>query len=99
MSSVLYLCSKLTPKQVFSPLSISQPVILSLIHHLSLDLKKSTASRLQWIQECLLNLDTGHESVSMHCARVLKGVYKRIEEDEGVGKAGKVVGMILKGMF
>ncbi|RUS21401.1 hypothetical protein BC937DRAFT_92796 [Endogone sp. FLAS-F59071] len=56
---VLRLCSKLNPALVLGPLrpTLNQPVLLSLLHNLSVDLTTYMELRFNWIQEVLLKLN------------------------------------------
>jgi enhancer of mRNA-decapping protein 4 len=61
LSIVQWLCEQVSPKQLFNtdvqnPL-LSQPVILSLVHQLSLELDSHTELKLNWIQEALMMLN------------------------------------------
>jgi hypothetical protein len=76
------LIQKLRPKTVFiSPTNslLSQPVILSLIHQVTLDLKKHLDLKLTWLQEALLALQTSDEVIVEHYPRVLKIVKTRLD--------------------
>ncbi|KAL3896566.1 MAG: hypothetical protein SGCHY_003988 [Lobulomycetales sp.] len=84
LSSVVYVCSKVAHRQVFTQdgeTLLSQPVILSIIHQLSMDLyDKATQLKLSWIQECLMNLDASHPSIVQYSIKVLRTVSKRVDE-------------------
>lgn len=83
LSMMLRLITKLKPKTVFvSPNNclLSQPVVLSLIHQLTVDLKKEVNLKLSWLQEALLALQTNDPLIVDHYPRVLAIVKTRLDE-------------------
>ncbi|KAJ3087562.1 hypothetical protein HK102_010767 [Quaeritorhiza haematococci] len=110
LSLVLHLCARVHPKTVFLPTKsyLSQPVILSLIHQVSLDLHTATQIKIGWLQESLLNLDSADPLISEHAPRILRIVARRVEEvarriatedpTNGSLRALRMVGMVLQGM-
>ena len=60
LSLLHFLIERVNPKTIFSPTksALSQPVILSLVHQLSLEPDKLLETKLAFIQEALLVLDT-----------------------------------------
>ncbi|CAG8438797.1 1199_t:CDS:10, partial [Acaulospora colombiana] len=79
---ILRLCHKLSPKTVFLPARslVTQPVILSLIHHLSFDLHKYSELKLSWIEEAVLKLNPKDSTIREHCERLLPMVRQRLEQ-------------------
>ncbi|CAG8541630.1 3072_t:CDS:2, partial [Scutellospora calospora] len=79
---ILRLCSNVSPKTVFPPARplLSQPVILSLIHHLSLELNKYSELKLAWIEEAVIKLNPKDHIIREHCERLLPMVKQRLEQ-------------------
>ncbi|RIA94484.1 hypothetical protein C1645_873429 [Glomus cerebriforme] len=79
---ILRLCSKVSPKSVFPPSRslLSQPVILSLIHHLSLELNKFSELKRAWVEEAVVKLNPKDHDIREHCERILPLVKQRLEE-------------------
>ncbi|CAG8463715.1 9997_t:CDS:2 [Diversispora eburnea] len=79
---ILRLCSKVNPKTVFSHARslLSQPVILSLIHHLSLELNKYPDLKLTWMEEAVIKLNPKDHIIREHCERLLPLVKQRLEQ-------------------
>ncbi|CAI2170487.1 3018_t:CDS:10, partial [Funneliformis geosporum] len=59
---------------------LSQPVILSLIHHLSLELNKFSELKRAWIEEAVIKLNPKDHIIREHCERILPLVKQRLEE-------------------
>ncbi|CAG8683459.1 11103_t:CDS:2, partial [Acaulospora morrowiae] len=81
LAQILRLCHKINPKIVFLPSRslLSQPVILSIIHHLSLELDKYSDLKLAWIEEAILKLNPKDHIIREHCERLLPMVKQRLE--------------------
>ncbi|CAG8794309.1 24347_t:CDS:10, partial [Gigaspora margarita] len=79
---ILRLCSNVSPKTVFPPARplLSQPVILSLIHHLSLELNKYSELKLAWMEEAVIKLNPKDLIIREHCERLLPMVKQRLEQ-------------------
>ncbi|UZO26405.1 uncharacterized protein OCT59_018630 [Rhizophagus irregularis] len=79
---ILRLCSKVNPKSVFLPSRslLTQAVILSLIHHLSLELNKFTELKRAWVEEAIIKLNPKDHEIRDHCERILPMVKQRLEE-------------------
>ncbi|CAG8688150.1 17020_t:CDS:2, partial [Racocetra persica] len=59
---------------------LSQPVILSLIHHLSLELNKYTELKFAWMEEAVIKLNPKDLIIREHCERLLPMVKQRLEQ-------------------
>ncbi|CAG8456437.1 3148_t:CDS:10 [Funneliformis mosseae] len=79
---IIRLCNKVNPKNVFHPSRplLSQPVILSLIHHLSLELNKFSELKRAWIEDAVIKLNPKDHIIREHCERILPMVKQRLEE-------------------
>ncbi|GBC02494.1 hypothetical protein RclHR1_04650011 [Rhizophagus clarus] len=79
---ILRLCNKMSPKAVFLPSRslLSQAVILSLIHHLSLELNKFSELKRAWVEEAIIKLNPKDHEIRDHCERILPMVKQRLEE-------------------
>ncbi|CAG8682941.1 6683_t:CDS:2, partial [Ambispora leptoticha] len=80
LTIILRLCHKVSPKNVFFPSRplLSQPVILSLIHQLTIDLSKYTDLKFAWIEEALLHVNPKDTTISSHCPRILAIAKQRL---------------------
>ncbi|CAG8506040.1 6707_t:CDS:2 [Diversispora eburnea] len=79
---ILRLCSEVNPKTVFSHARslLSQPVILSLIHRLSLELNKYPDLKLRWMEEAVIKLNPKDHIIREHCERLLPLVKQRLDQ-------------------
>lgn len=70
---VLRLCSKLNPAMVLGPLrsTLNQPVLLSLLHNISIDLTTYMELRFSWIQEVLMKLNPKVRILLLFARKVL----------------------------
>ncbi|CAJ0823365.1 9533_t:CDS:2, partial [Entrophospora sp. SA101] len=82
LQSILRLCSKVNPSVIFDSSSnlVSQPVILSLVHHLSMDLHKYQEFKLNWLEETIIKLNPKDPLIKDHSERILPTVKQRLEE-------------------
>ncbi|RHZ75827.1 hypothetical protein Glove_209g95 [Diversispora epigaea] len=79
---ILRLCNRVNPKTVFAHARslLSQPVILSLVHHLSLELNKYPDLKLTWMEEAVIKLNPKDHIIREHCERLLPLVKQRLEQ-------------------
>ncbi|OZJ06439.1 hypothetical protein BZG36_00552 [Bifiguratus adelaidae] len=78
---IIRLCSKCDPGVVFGGnCQLSQPVLLSLLHHLSLDLGQQTDLRLTWMIDVLQALNPQDLEIAQPYAIVLPSVLQRVDE-------------------
>jgi len=81
LNIVMYVCEQVDPESVFSqsPCPLSQPVLLSLIQQLSVDLTVNTELKHKYIEEALMSLDTTDEVTREHMPAVLEGLCKQLQ--------------------
>ncbi|KFH62555.1 hypothetical protein MVEG_11948 [Podila verticillata NRRL 6337] len=83
---VFHICSKVSPRAVFqqSPTStgtLSQPVLLALTLHLANEqLAQNLGTKLTWLQEVLMRLNTKDPMLSEHMSRILPNVHRRLSD-------------------
>lgn len=83
---VFHICSKVSPRAVFqqTPTStgtLSQPVLLALTLHLANEqLAQNLGTKLTWLQEVLMRLNTKDPMLSEHMSRILPNVHRRLSE-------------------
>ncbi|CAI8015530.1 Enhancer of mRNA-decapping protein 4 [Geodia barretti] len=68
LSLVLYLCQQVTPEDVFdkTPCPLSQPVLLSLVQQLSVDLSEHVDLKLRFLEASVLGLDVNNDITKSH---------------------------------
>ncbi|KAL7750603.1 hypothetical protein RI367_003945 [Sorochytrium milnesiophthora] len=82
LALVDHLIANVSPRQVFlsnQTSLVSQPVILSLLHQLSLDFSQNLDNKLSWLQEALVALDAKDPAIREHCLKFLPVISHRIE--------------------
>nr|XP_032816120.1 enhancer of mRNA-decapping protein 4 [Petromyzon marinus] len=77
---VLFVCETVDPAQVFIPGScpLTQPVLLSLVQQLSMDLAVHTKTTLRFLEEAVMSLDPQHSITREHSATVLVPVQQKM---------------------
>uniref|UniRef100_S4RWJ9 Enhancer of mRNA-decapping protein 4 n=1 Tax=Petromyzon marinus TaxID=7757 RepID=S4RWJ9_PETMA len=77
---VLFVCETVDPAQVFIPGScpLTQPVLLSLVQQLSMDLAVHTKTKLRFLEEAVMSLDPQHSITREHSATVLVPVQQKM---------------------
>ncbi|KAJ3299968.1 enhancer of mRNA decapping 4 [Borealophlyctis nickersoniae] len=77
-----HVCCKVNPKTVFRPdkTLISQPVILSMMHQISLDFTKNPGVKLGWLQDCIMNLNKSDPLIAQHATQVVQSIAHRLDE-------------------
>ncbi|XP_078608000.1 enhancer of mRNA-decapping protein 4-like isoform X2 [Branchiostoma floridae x Branchiostoma japonicum] len=80
LSLVMFVCEAVSPAQVFSqtPCPLQQPVLLSLIQQLSVDLTHNTELKHRYLEESVMNLDLTHPVTCDHAAVVLSALCKKL---------------------
>lgn len=76
VDTVAWLCTQVAPSGVASRLS--QGVLLSLTQQLGYNLEKHTSTKLEWLQEVVMALDTRSPTVVPHLGPVLSGLYGQL---------------------
>lgn len=77
---VMLLCSKVNPDMVFdkSPCPLSQPVLLSLIQQLSVDLEDQLELKIKYLEHSLLALDVGNDVTRSHMTPVVSQLSQKL---------------------
>ncbi|KAK3085774.1 hypothetical protein FSP39_008550 [Pinctada imbricata] len=78
---VVFVCETVNPSQVFnqSPCPLQQPVLLSLIQQLSADIGNNTELKHKYLEEAVMNLDTGNPVTREHMKSVLFGLIQKLK--------------------
>lgn len=81
LSIVVYVCESVDTETVFSqtPCPLSQPVLLSLIQQLSVDLTVDTELKHKYIEEALMALDATNEVTREHMPGVLEVLCQQLQ--------------------
>ncbi|XP_078367719.1 enhancer of mRNA-decapping protein 4-like isoform X2 [Oculina patagonica] len=81
LTVVMYVCENVDAETIFSqsPCPLSQPVLLSLIQQLSVDLTINTELKHKYIEEALMALDTRDEVTREHMPGVLEGLCQQLQ--------------------
>ena len=85
LSVVIYLCSRLSPKDLFTAhddgsLTLSPPVVISLVQQLSVDTSSDVDLKLAWLREALFSLPTNDPDIAHHVPSVLSQLVRNLEE-------------------
>ncbi|XP_048577048.1 enhancer of mRNA-decapping protein 4 isoform X2 [Nematostella vectensis] len=81
LSLVTMVCESVDVNELFSqtePLPLSQPVLLSLIQQLSVDLLTNTQLKHRYLEEAVMALDTTNEVTSEHMPAVIQGLVEQL---------------------
>lgn len=78
---VVMVCQSCDPAVLFSqtPCPLSQPILLSLIQQLSVDLSTDTELKYKYLDEAMLALDTNDAITREHVATILDGLIQQIQ--------------------
>lgn len=81
LALVMYVCETVDPGVVFGtvPCPLHQPILLSLIQQLSCDLGRHTSTKMKYLQEAVMNLDSSHQVTQEHMHGVLEALVKNLE--------------------
>nr|XP_039255621.1 enhancer of mRNA-decapping protein 4-like isoform X1 [Styela clava] len=81
LALVMYVCETVDPAIVFGtvPCPLHQPILLSLIQQLSCDLGRNTTTKMKYLQEAVMNLDSSHQVTQEHMQGVLEALVKNLE--------------------
>ncbi|KAK3581118.1 hypothetical protein CHS0354_033911 [Potamilus streckersoni] len=81
LEMVIFVCEKVNVSQVFeqTPCPLHQPVLLSLIQQLSVDLGSNTELKHNVIDEALLNLDRNDPVIQEHVPYVIHGLIQKVK--------------------
>ncbi|KAI9146280.1 hypothetical protein BKA69DRAFT_1043903 [Paraphysoderma sedebokerense] len=81
IENVIWIAQRVKPRQVFPPSGplLTQPVILSLLHQLSLDCSRDIPTQMLWMQECVMVLNPKDPLIFDHCVKLLPSVSKRLQ--------------------
>ncbi|RMX51313.1 hypothetical protein pdam_00004685 [Pocillopora damicornis] len=99
LNIVMYVCENVDPEKVFSqsPCPLSQPVLLSLIQQLSVDLAMYTDLKHKYIEEALMALDARDAITREHMPGVLEGLCQQLQTtiNEASGPMQRSLKMLL----
>lgn len=86
---------------------ISQAVLLSLIHHISLNLENEPKIKLEWMQEGLLTLNPLDPSIHGLVNQIIIPAQSRLEEilrkgglkDDEISRKARMIFLIINGLL
>lgn len=98
LNIVMYVCENVDPEKLSSqsPCPLSQPVLLSLIQQLSVDLTMYTDLKHKYIEEALMALDTRDAVTREHMPGVIEGLCQQLQAaiDEASGPMQRSLKML-----
>jgi enhancer of mRNA-decapping protein 4 len=89
LSLVLYLCQQVTPEDVFdtTPCPLSQPVLLSLVQQLSVELSEHVDLKLRFLEASVLGLDVNNDITKSHMTQVLRTLTQQLAGAEQANRS------------
>jgi enhancer of mRNA-decapping protein 4 len=82
---VTYLCHQVSPDEVFNTNSqcpLSQPVLLSLIQQITVDLSQDIELKVRYLEHAIISLDTSDQVTSSHLPTVMQVLSEQLVKTE-----------------